>query len=60
MLAGKYRAPAATKSSIWPLFCKYEIISNVLRTKYNVKWRFVSPGCLMDSDTATSIAWPAP
>lgn len=56
VLVGKYKEPAATKGSISPLVYKDEIIANVLRTKDNIKPVFVSPGHLMDLESATSIA----
>jgi deoxyribonuclease V len=56
VLVGKYKEPAATKGSTTPLEYKGEAIANVLRTKDNIKPVFVSPGHLMDLDSATSIA----
>ncbi|MFD2514643.1 deoxyribonuclease V [Pontibacter locisalis] len=56
VLVGKYTEPAPTKGSISPLEYKGEVIANVLRTKDNVKPVFVSPGHLMDLDSATEIA----
>jgi len=56
VLVGKYTEPAAAKGSISPLVYKNEVIANVLRTKYNIKPVFVSPGHLMDLDAATEIA----
>ena len=56
VLVGKYTEPALTKNSVSPLLHKEEHIGNVLRTKDNVKPVFVSPGHLMDLETATSIA----
>ncbi|QCR23604.1 deoxyribonuclease V [Pontibacter sp. SGAir0037] len=56
VLVGKYNEPAATKGSLSPLVYKNEVIANVLRTKDNVKPVFVSPGHLIDLETATEIA----
>ena len=56
VLVGKYTEPAATKGAISPLIYKDEHIANVLRTKDNVKPVFISPGHLMDLETATDIA----
>lgn len=56
VLVGKYTEPATTKGSIAPLIHKDEIIAYVLRTKDNVKPVFVSPGHLMDLESATTIA----
>ncbi|WP_439880316.1 deoxyribonuclease V [Pontibacter sp. MBLB2868] len=56
VLVGKYKEPATTKGSISPLEYKGEIIANVLRTKDNIKPVFVSPGHLMDLESATNIA----
>ena len=56
VLVGKYKEPDVVKGSISPLVYKDEIIANVLRTKDNVKPVFVSPGHLMDLDSATEIA----
>ncbi|AKD02363.1 deoxyribonuclease V [Pontibacter korlensis] len=56
VLVGKYTEPAATKGSVSPLVYKDEVIANVLRTKDNIKPVFVSPGHLMDLESATEIA----
>ncbi|MDX5437745.1 MAG: deoxyribonuclease V [Pontibacter sp.] len=56
VLVGKYKEPAAIKGSISPLEYKGQVIANVLRTKDNVKPVFVSPGHLMDLESATEIA----
>ncbi|WP_161889112.1 deoxyribonuclease V [Pontibacter russatus] len=56
VLVGKYTEPAATKGAVSPLIYKDEHIANVLRTKDNVKPVFVSPGHLMDLESATDIA----
>ena len=56
VLVGKYKEPAATKGSISPLEYKGETIANVIRTKDNIKPVFVSPGHLMDLESATEIA----
>lgn len=56
VLVGKYKEPAPTKGSVSPLEYKGEAIANVLRTKDNVKPVFVSPGHLIDLDSATEIA----
>ncbi|RAU82144.1 deoxyribonuclease V [Pontibacter arcticus] len=56
VLVGKYKEPEITKGAISPLVYKEEVIANVLRTKDNVKPVFVSPGHLIDQETATRIA----
>ncbi|MHA6246895.1 deoxyribonuclease V [Pontibacter sp. CAU 1760] len=56
VLVGKYTEPALTKGAVSPLVYKNEVVANVLRTKDNVKPVFVSPGHLMDLDSATAIA----
>ncbi|MFD1188491.1 deoxyribonuclease V [Pontibacter rugosus] len=56
VLVGKYTEPAATKGAVSPLIYKDEVIANVLRTKDKVKPVFVSPGHLMDLESATEIA----
>ena len=56
VLVGKYKEPDKTKGSISPLEYKGQVIANVLRTKDNVKPVFVSPGHLMDLESATEIA----
>ena len=56
VLVGKYTEPATTKGAVSPLIYKDEHIANVLRTKDNVKPVFVSPGHLMDLESATDIA----
>ncbi|MFB9863535.1 deoxyribonuclease V [Rufibacter immobilis] len=56
VLTGKHEEPAPAKGSITPLLHRQEHIGNVIRTKDNVKPVFVSPGHLMDLETATRIA----
>ncbi|MCC9166752.1 deoxyribonuclease V [Pontibacter harenae] len=56
VLVGKYTEPATAKGALSPLVYKDEVIANVLRTKDNVKPVFVSPGHLMDLESATEIA----
>lgn len=56
VLVGKYTEPAATKGSVSPLVYRNEVIANVLRTRVNVKPVFVSPGHLMDLESATEVA----
>lgn len=56
VLVGKYKEPDVVKGSVSPLEYKGEVIANVLRTKDNVKPVFVSPGHLMDLESATDIA----
>ncbi|QHL87623.1 endonuclease V [Nibribacter ruber] len=56
VLTGKYEEPAPVKGSITPLTHRGEQIGNVIRTKDKVKPVFVSPGHLMDLETATAIA----
>ncbi len=56
VLVGKYTEPAATKGAVSPLVYKNEIIANVLRTRDNVHPVFVSPGHLIDLETATKVA----
>ncbi len=56
VLVGKYTEPASAKGAVSPLVYKNESIATVLRTKDNVKPVFVSPGHLMDLETATAIA----
>ncbi|GHA74493.1 deoxyribonuclease V [Pontibacter akesuensis] len=56
VLVGKYTEPAVTKGSVSPLVYRNEVIANVLRTKDKVKPVFVSPGHLLDLESATSIA----
>lgn len=56
VLVGKYTEPASTKGAVSPLVYKEEHIANVLRTKDNVKPVFVSPGHLIDLESATEIA----
>ncbi len=56
VLVGKYTEPAPAKGSITPLIYKDELIANVIRTKDKVKPVFVSPGHLMDLESATEIA----
>lgn len=56
VLVGKYTEPDITKGSLSPLVHKDEHIANVLRTKDKVKPVFVSPGHLIDLESATEIA----
>ncbi|GGK88048.1 deoxyribonuclease V [Rufibacter glacialis] len=56
VLAGRHEEPAMEKGSITPLTHRGEHIGNVIRTKDKVKPVFVSPGHLMDMETATAIA----
>ncbi|MFC6997224.1 deoxyribonuclease V [Rufibacter roseus] len=56
VLTGKFEEPAITKGSLTPLTHKNELIGNVVRTKDKVKPVFVSPGHLIDLETATNIA----
>ncbi|GAA4432289.1 deoxyribonuclease V [Pontibacter saemangeumensis] len=56
VLVGKYTEPDAAKGSVAPLIYKEEVIANILRTKDNVKPVFISPGHLMDLESATEIA----
>ncbi|WP_299987672.1 deoxyribonuclease V [uncultured Pontibacter sp.] len=56
VLVGKYKEPDTLKGSASPLEHKGELVGNVLRTKDNVKPVFVSPGHLMDLESATKIA----
>jgi deoxyribonuclease V len=56
VLVGKYKEPDVLKGAVSPLEYKGEIIGNVLRTKDKVKPVFVSPGHLMDLESATEIA----
>ncbi|WP_210463370.1 deoxyribonuclease V [Rufibacter roseolus] len=56
VLTGRYEEPALMKGSITPLLHRQEHIGNVIRTKDKVKPVFVSPGHLMDLETATTIA----
>lgn len=56
VLVGKYTEPGTAKGSVAPLIYKEEVIANVLRTKDNVKPVFISPGHLMDLESATEIA----
>ncbi|MBC3539232.1 deoxyribonuclease V [Rufibacter sediminis] len=56
VLTGKFEEPAPAKGSLTPLTHRGEHIGNVIRTKDKVKPVFVSPGHLMDLDTATRIA----
>jgi deoxyribonuclease V len=56
VLVGKYTEPGPNKGDISPLIYKDNIIANVLRTKDKVKPVFVSPGHLIDLDSATEIA----
>lgn len=56
ILVGKYEEPAVTKGSLTPVLHRGEHIANVLRTKDKVKPVFVSPGHLMDLETATELA----
>lgn len=56
VLVGKYKEPEIEKGSVSPLIYKDEHIANVLRTKDKVKPVFISPGHLMDLESATEIA----
>jgi deoxyribonuclease V len=56
VLVGKYTEPGLLKGSVSPLEHKGEHVGNVLRTKDKVKPVFVSPGHLMDLESATEIA----
>ncbi|AKQ46603.1 endonuclease V [Rufibacter radiotolerans] len=56
VLTGKHEEPAMEKGSITPLTHRGELIGEVIRTKDKVKPVFVSPGHLMDQETATAIA----
>lgn len=56
ILVGKYEPPAPEKGALTPLFYRQEHIANTLRTKDKVKPVFVSPGHLMDLETATEMA----
>lgn len=56
VLTGKYEEPDLAKGSVQPLMSRSEHIGNVIRTKDKVKPVFVSPGHLMDLETATAIA----
>ncbi|WP_205504197.1 deoxyribonuclease V [Rufibacter psychrotolerans] len=56
VLTGKYEEPAMTKGSLSTLTHRGEHIGNVIRTKDKVKPVFVSPGHLMDLESATTIA----
>ncbi|WP_082893457.1 deoxyribonuclease V [Rufibacter ruber] len=56
VLTGKFEEPASVKGSITPLTHRQEHIGNVIRTKDKVKPVFVSPGHLMDLETATALA----
>jgi deoxyribonuclease V len=56
VLTGKHEEPALEKGSLTPLTHRGEHIGNVIRTKDKVKPVFVSPGHLMDLESATAIA----
>ncbi|PKV63558.1 deoxyribonuclease V [Pontibacter ramchanderi] len=56
VLVGRYKEPDVVIGSVSPLEHKGELIGNVLRTKDNVKPVFVSPGHLMDLESATKVA----
>ncbi|GAA4312604.1 deoxyribonuclease V [Nibribacter koreensis] len=56
VLTGKYEEPAPVKGSTSPLMSKVEQIGTVLVTKDKVKPVFVSPGHLMDQETAAALA----
>jgi deoxyribonuclease V len=56
ILVGKYELPGPEKGQLTPIFYRQEHIANTLRTKDKVKPVFVSPGHLMDLETATRIA----
>lgn len=54
-LIGRYEEPAAAHGSRTDLLHRGEIVGKVLRTRQNVKPLFVSPGHLVDHDTAVAI-----
>jgi deoxyribonuclease V len=56
ILVGKYELPPPEKGQLTPIFYRQEHIANTLRTKDKVKPVFVSPGHLMDLESATRIA----
>ncbi|RNI31592.1 endonuclease V [Rufibacter latericius] len=56
VLTGKHEEPFMEKGSITPLTHRGEHIGNVIRTKDKVKPVFVSPGHLMDLESATALA----
>lgn len=56
ILVGKYNLPAPEKGNITPIYHRNEHIADTLRTKDNVKPVFVSPGHLIDLETATQLA----
>jgi deoxyribonuclease V len=56
ILVGKYELPGPAKGELTPIFYRQEHIANTLRTKEKVKPVFVSPGHLMDLETATRLA----
>ncbi|AMM50445.1 endonuclease V [Rufibacter sp. DG15C] len=55
VLTGKYDEPTPVKGSSFPLMSKQEQIGTVIVTKDKVKPVFVSPGHLMDLETATAL-----
>ena len=55
VLAGKFEEPGPAKGSLTPLTHRGEHIGNVIRTKDKVKPVFVSPGHLLDLETATAV-----
>ncbi len=54
-LIGEYQEPGIEKGSFSYLFDENEVIGAVVRTRRGVKPVFVSPGHLMDVDTAVNI-----
>lgn len=56
VLTGQYDEPALVKGSTAPLMSKTEQIGTVIVTKDKVKPVFVSPGHLLDQETATALA----
>jgi deoxyribonuclease V len=56
ILVGKYELPPPEKGHLTPIYYRQEHIANTLRTKDKVKPVFVSPGHLMDLETATRLA----
>lgn len=56
VLVGKYELPPPEKGQLTPIYYRQEHVANTLRTKDKVKPVFVSPGHLMDLETATRIA----
>jgi deoxyribonuclease V len=56
VLVGKYEEPDLAKGSRTPLLHRNELVGYTLRTKEKVKPVFVSPGHLVDLETATVLA----